>query len=450
MGLELQKTIPDRRYETVIVGLGETGISVANYLQAQSIPFIVVDSRNEPPQLHSFKESFPQVDIILGELSKDTFKFARQIIVSPGIDVGDPIFKSIANDGINCIGDIELFARSANKPIISITGSNGKSTVTSLVAAMASASNVKAYAGGNLAPPALDLLKHIDAEVYVLELSSFQLESTFSLRSEVSAVLNISPDHLDRHGNIDEYASIKEKIYIGAKNSVVNRDDPYVSKMKVEGRIITFGLECPIDKNFGLTKYDGDIYLAQGEELLCKTNKIAMYGRVGVLNALAALAIGYSMGLPRENMIETLTTFKGLPHRLSYVKNLHGVSWFNDSKGTNIGAAISSIQSLGNNIILLAGGVYKGGDLNLLRSVVSKYVKSVILFGQDASLIKDALYEVVEIEKVQSMQEAVFAANEKAVSGDSVLLSPACASLDMYSNYIERGDDFESCVRRLK
>ena len=449
MGLALQKKIPGYDYETVIVGLGETGFSVAKFFHSQGRPFMIVDSRSNPPQLQVFKKQFPSVVVSLGEFSKDSFKYAKKLIVSPGIDVGNRYIQSAIGRGAKCIGDIELFVHSTQKPIVAITGSNGKSTVTSLVAKMANSSNVRTHAGGNLSPPALDLLNYEGAELFVLELSSFQLETTCSLKSQVSAVLNISPDHLDRHGTVESYARIKEKVYEGAKFSVVNRNDPFVSSMKTSGEVITFGMDQPVDGEFGLIQNSDEIFLAKGSEQLLSTKKLAMRGESGILNSLAALAIGEALVLPMGIMIETLSIFKGLPHRFYLVRELQGVSWFNDSKGTNIGATISSLRSLKNNIILLLGGVFKGGDLDLLKSAVSEHVKHVILFGQDANVFKKVLEGVAEIQTAKSMHDAVYIANKISKEGDNVLLSPACASFDMYKDYTERGKDFESCVKAL-
>ncbi len=449
MGFALQQTILDRDNETVIVGLGETGLSVANYFQKLGKPFVIVDSRISPPKLKIFKESFSDVHVKLGEFSVGTFKYAKEIIISPGVDVGDKFLRSAIKQGAVCIGDIELFVSCTQIPIVAITGSNGKSTVTSLVAEMANSSNVKSYAGGNLGPPALDLLKHEDAQLFALELSSFQLESTCSLKTQVSAVLNISPDHLDRHKNKGRYAKIKEKIFEGAKIGVINRDDPIVSSMNVSGETINFGLDRPTGNNFGLIKDVEDQFLAKGEERLLATSELAMHGQTGILNSLAALAIGNALDLPMEKMLLTLSKFNGLPHRFALVRELNEVSWFNDSKGTNPGATISTLKSLGSKVILLAGGVHKGGDLDLLKNAVSKHVKQVILFGQDANIFMQALCDVAETQIVNSMHEAVIVAHEISEAGDNVLLSPACASFDMYENYIDRGNDFEMCVMAL-
>ena len=449
MKLGLQKQMPITNFETVIVGLGETGLSVAAYLNRQGQSFVMLDTRKNPPQLETFKQRFPDIEVYLGELSDKLFAQAKQIFVSPGVDFNNQLIQSARAQGVVCSGDIELFVSSTDIPIVAITGSNGKSTVTSLVKQMGQAAGTKTYAGGNLGPPALELLKYDDAELFVLELSSFQLESTPSPSTYVSAVLNISADHLDRHGNVDHYASIKEQIFLNAKFSVVNRDDALVANMKTGNERISFGLDYPATGSFGLIRAGKHLFLAKGNDRLLATNKLALPGESGILNSLAALTIGDVLGLPIEKMLLTLTTFKGLPHRFALVGKWRGVSWFNDSKGTNIGAAISSLRSLKDNIILLAGGIFKGGDLKLLRAAVSKHAKHVILFGQDANVLAQALHEAAQIHCVNSMRDAVNKARELAIAGDKVLLSPACASFDMYKNYIARGQDFEACVQEL-
>ncbi len=449
MGFALQEHIPDRNYETVIVGLGETGLSVAAYLNSQGVPFVALDTRNDPPQLNTFKQRFPNAEVYLGELSTNSLQRAKQVIVSPGIDLNNKVIQFVVAQGAACFGDIELFVNSTQTPIVAITGSNGKSTVTSLITEMSKCAGKRAYSGGNLGPPALELLKYDDAELFVLELSSFQLESTHSLAPQVSAVLNISADHLDRHESIESYACVKAQIYDHADFCVVNRDDEFVSKMKTSGTVISFGLDHPADDEFGLVHDAKHSFLAKGDNLLLDTSEIPMQGESGILNSLAALAIGDALGLSLDKMLIALKKFKGLPHRFSLVGESQGVSWFNDSKGTNIGATISSLRGLKDNIILLAGGIFKGGDLNLLHKAVAKYTKHVILFGQDSSILEEALSGATSLHSANSMRDAVTIARDLSKSGDKVLLSPACASFDMYENYIARGEDFESCVQEL-
>ncbi len=445
----LQKQIVNTDNETIIVGLGETGFSVASFLISQNTPFTIVDSRVEPPLLSVFKQKYPDIEVYLGEFSTSLFSNAKQIILSPGVDINNEVIQSAINSGVECCGDIEIFAKHTHAPIIAITGSNGKSTVTSLVVEMAKQTGLCAYSGGNLGPPALDLLKFDDAELFVLELSSFQLESTQSLAPKVAAVLNISPDHLDRHGDVQNYANIKAKIFHQAKHSVINRDDALVTTMNTSGVVHSFGLAQPIGEEFGLIQDAGEIFLAQGNNRLLAASKITMLGESGILNSLAALAVGDALSLPLEKMLTTLTKFQGLPHRFSLVGVSKGVSWFNDSKGTNIGATLSSIKGLRENVVLLAGGIFKGGDLGLLRDAVTKHVKHAVLFGQDANLLKQAFDGLVPIHMVTSIHEAVKVAHGLVEAGDNVLLSPACASFDMYKNYIARGEDFESCVKEL-
>ncbi|MFK7814975.1 MAG: UDP-N-acetylmuramoyl-L-alanine--D-glutamate ligase [Gammaproteobacteria bacterium] len=454
MSLALQTNDIDNVGETIVIGLGETGFSVARYLRKQNIVFSMLDTRTHPPLLAAFKQDFPEVDVRLNALSEGELANAAQIIVSPGIDIHEDIIKgAIVNNGCECIGDVELFSRSTDIPIVAITGSNGKSTVTSLFNEMARASSMSSYAGGNLSPPALDLLNHKDAELFVLELSSFQLESIKSLQPEASVVLNVSPDHLDRHGDVGNYAAVKEHIYSQAKFSIVNRDDEYVSQMKYSGEVISFGLGHPKEGEFGVIKENGNLYVAFGDQCLLPIEDLALQGESGTLNSLAALALGHALQLPMLNMLDKLKSFKGLPHRLALITDKNGVSWFDDSKGTNIGATISSLRSLEKNIILIVGGVFKGGDLAQLREAVITHAKHVILMGQDASVLKRGLEGDLSIdmpfEIVSSMNEAVEVAQKAAVTGDQVLLSPACASFDMYANYIERGCDFERCVKGL-
>ncbi len=449
MGYALQTEMTESNYEYLVVGLGETGFSLATFLYDCGASFAVADTRENPPLLDNFRRKFPSVETYLGEFSFNTFSKAKQIVLSPGVDVHNEVIQSAINVGVQCCGDIELFVNNTQIPIVAITGSNGKSTVTSLVAEMANNSGIRAYAGGNLGPPALELLSYDDAELFILELSSFQLEITKSLSAKVAAVLNISADHLDRHGDLHNYATIKARIYEHAKNSVINRDDDVVTSMNTSGDVASFGLKQGVNNEFGLIHKDNKVFLAKGDRCLLSIDKVAMPGESGILNSLAGLAIGDALGMQEEKMLATLTVFKGLPHRFSLTGVSNEVAWFNDSKGTNIGATISSLRGLKENIILLAGGVFKGGDLSLLHNAVSKYVKHVILFGKDANILKANLAGAATIHLADSMRDAVSIARSLAQAGDKVLLSPACASFDLYKNYVARGEDFEACVKEL-
>ena len=449
MGLALRKQMIENNHERIVVGLGKTGLSVARHLYSRGIPFVMVDTRDKPPGLGSFRTEFPQLSICTGAFPEQLFAEVRQIIVSPGVDTRDPVIQAAIAQGAECFGDVELFAGVNEVPVVAVTGSNGKSTVVQLVTEMACASGLRAFAGGNIGTPALDLLEKNDAQLFVLELSSFQLESTRSLKPRVSAVLNVSADHIDRHDSLERYADIKARIYEHAGCSVVNRDDRLVMKMKTSGTVTDFGLGRPANQGFGLLQHGMHSYLAQGDHCLLPSDKLVMRGESGILNALAALAIGHALSLSMAKMLAVLTSFKGLPHRLSRVGESHGVTWFNDSKGTNVGASAMSLRSLGSNVILLAGGVFKGGDLAHFRSSVARHAKHVILFGQDSDLLRHALQGAVQIHSADSMRDAVIKAQALCVAGDKVLLSPACASFDMYEDYIERGMEFENCVMEL-
>ena len=449
MGPVLQKQMTDRNHERVIIGLGKTGVSVARHFCSRGMPFIVADTRDNPSGLGAFRQEFPETRVFSGALSEELFVDAKQIIVSPGVDTRDPAIQSAVAHGAECYGDIELFANANHIPVVAITGSNGKSTVTQLVTDMACATGVQAYAGGNIGRPALEILECDDAELFVLELSSFQLESTRLLRTRVSTVLNVSADHMDRHETIERYSGIKAKIYSHAACSVINRDDKYVTKMKTSGVVTEFGMGPPVGQGFGLLHQGSRAFLAKNDQCLFPANELAIQGESGILNALAALAIGDVLGLSMEKMLLTLASFKGLPHRLSWVGKFQGIAWYNDSKGTNIGATVTSLRSLKSNIVLLAGGVFKGGNLDHFRAAVAKHAKHVILLGQDADLLQEALHGATQIHSVDSMRDAVIRAQHLSVAGDKVLLSPACSSFDMYEDYSERGKDFENCVREL-
>ena len=289
MGFALKKEFITPK--TIVVGLGETGLSVARFLINQGIEFKILDTRSSPPMLADFQNEFPEIEVQLGEISAQSFKDIEQVIVSPGVDVNQPEFHAaIIENNCACLGDIELFAHNCEKPIVAITGSNGKSTVTTLLTEMAQHSGIRAYSGGNLSPPALDLLMREDAELFVLELSSFQLESVSSLKPIASTVLNVTDDHLDRHGDIASYAEIKAKIYNSAKYSVINRDDDYVTIMNTSGQVISFGLGVPDSNNkaFGVLEENGNAYLAFGKQHLLSVDKLALKGEAGVLNSLAA------------------------------------------------------------------------------------------------------------------------------------------------------------------
>jgi UDP-N-acetylmuramoylalanine--D-glutamate ligase len=441
-----------QHYDAVIVGLGKTGLSCARYLLNKGLNIAVTDSRIAPPELSTLKDEYKTIPVHLGEISAEVLLESDQIILSPGVSLNDKAVKLAIEKGIPVCGDIELFCQQAKAPIIAISGSNGKSTVTTLVAEMAQQSGLKVGVGGNLGTPALELLQADVSDLYVLELSSFQLETTFSLNAHASAVLNVSPDHMDRHPTLDDYAGAKKKVYSGNGLMVINQDDGVVNAMSEKARkTIFFALAKPNGNNFGIIKDQGEVWLCQGDNRIIKQSELGIKGEHNVANALAAMALAGSVNVPVTVMAETLRRFTGLAHRCQWVKTINEVSWFNDSKATNVGACIASIKGLCDlgQIILIAGGDSKNADLSSLTTVIQKHVKHILLLGVDAKKIADAIGSSISHEFVDDMNTAVEIANDKAKSGDIVLLAPACASLDMYENYQQRGDVFVAAVNAL-
>lgn len=437
----------------VIVGLGATGLSCARYLIKRNIPIAIADTRTNPPQLAKFQQEYPGVPVSLGPLDEAFLDQAAKIVLSPGIALYEPAIARQIAKGVPVIGDIELFAMDAQAPIISITGTNAKSTVTTLVGEMAKAAGKKVQVGGNLGTPALDLLTNPRPELFVVELSSFQLETTYSLKSRVATVLNITPDHMDRYADVEAYKNAKHRIYAGCEVAVCNRDDLLTDTDQYSDKKIYFTLNEPGKNEFGLVKKNNVSYLAFEDQMIMPVSDLPILGRHYQANALAALAMGYGYGLPFGPMVKTLREFKGLAHRCQLVRERKGVYWYNDSKGTNVGATLAAIDGLGpeieGKIVLIAGGVGKNADFSLLVPAIEKYVKTVVLIGEAAPILNDVIAGRVQVRFGKSMDEAIELANVEATSGDSVLLSPACASFDMFNNFEHRGEVFTKLVQGL-
>lgn len=433
---------------TVIVGLGKTGLSSARFLARRGVPVLVTDSRLQPPGLHELQQELPEVPVSLGGFNSEALQRAEQILISPGVWLREPAVAAAVARGTPVIGDIELFARYARAPVIAITGANGKSTVTMLVGAMAARAGLDVRVGGNLGTPALDLLNDIEPDLYVLELSSFQLETTRSLDAAAGVVLNISPDHMDRYGDLSEYARAKQRVYRGHGVMVINRDDPQVSAMVEPGRRqLGFTLGAPHGEDFGLTERGGEAWLSHGARHLIAVREVRIQGSHNIANALASLSLGHAMNIPLAAMLDTLREFPGLPHRSQWVAEQNGVRWVNDSKGTNVGATTAALQGLAatlgdGRIVLIAGGEGKDADFTVLRAPVYAHARAVVLIGRDAPLIESALKDCAFISRATDMKDAVRQAARLAQPGDAILLSPACASFDMYSGYAERGQIF--------
>lgn len=440
------------QHAQIVVGLGKSGMSLVRFLAAQGQSFTVVDSREQPPELATLQRDYPQVAVHCGPLSAELLSSAEVLYVSPGLALSTPALQAAIAQGVRISGDIDLFAQYARAPIVAITGSNAKSTVTTLVGQMFSAAGLHAAIGGNLGVPALDLLD--DAlDAYVMELSSFQLETTSHLKARVAVCLNISEDHMDRYVDLDGYIAAKQRVFKHAQTVVVNRDDVASQPQQPPAQVISFGLSTPQAGEFGLREQDGETYLALGEQLLLAVKHLKVRGSHNYANALSALALGTAMQLPMPAMLQALQDFAGLEHRCQWLRQTQGVDWYNDSKATNVGAALAAIEGLGadhaGKLVLIAGGDGKGADFSSLKIPVMQYCRAVIVLGRDGERVAQAVAGSVPIEHVTTLEQAVTVAARLAQAGDSVLLAPACASLDMFKSFEQRGDVFAQAVRDL-
>ncbi len=443
----------------VIIGLGKTGLSCARYLHSQGLPFKVIDTRENPPGEEEYRQLFPDAPLHTGGFNEQWLMAADELVVSPGIALKEPSISRAVENGATAIGDIELFCRavntcSPNKPVVAITGSNGKSTVTTLVGEMVRQSGLNPGVGGNIGTPALDLLDDDSIDVYVLELSSFQLETTHSLRATAATVLNLSPDHMDRYPTLAEYHQAKQRIYKGCGTAVFNRDDPLTSPLlPVTSGAVTFTKGTPDLGQMGLLPDDEGVWLCKGLEKQMNTRQMKLKGHHNYLNALAALALGEAIGLDSNAMFEALVSFPGLKHRCQWLGEHEGVTWFNDSKATNVGASVAAIDGLGEGlegrIILIAGGDGKGADFTELKPAVDRYVSHLVLIGRDGPAIEQVVKGSVTIHNASSLEEAVSISAGLAEEGDAVLLAPACASFDMFNSFEHRGDRFAELVNGL-
>jgi len=434
--------------KTLVVGLGTTGLSVLRFLRARGETVAVTDSRATPPGMAEMREAYADVPAALGGFDADFFAAADRLVVSPGVPLDEPLVRQAEARGAEIIGDIELFARAARAPVVAITGSNGKSTVTTLLGEMAADAGHRVLVGGNIGRPALDLLDQAVPDFYLLELSSFQLDTTYSLDAAAAVVLNVSADHMDRYGSLGRYAASKQRVYRGHGLMLVNRDDPAVVAMQAPGRrSVGFGLGRPLGDDYGILEQAGERWLARGKQRLLAYRELAMAGAHNQANALAALALGEAMGLPMASMLDTLRRFDGLRHRTQRVAEIAGVRWYNDSKGTNVGATLAAIEGLAGPLVLIAGGQGKGADFTPLRPALAAKGRGVVLMGEAADAIAAALDGALPLRRARDMADAVAQAAELAEVGDTVLLSPACASFDMFDGFAARGEAFIRAVR---
>jgi UDP-N-acetylmuramoylalanine--D-glutamate ligase len=439
----------DKRPYAVIVGLGRTGLSAARYLHEQGWRLAVTDTRERPPELAALTALDASIPVRFGDLDAELLDGALCVVASPGVSLALPFFAAARRRGLEIVGDIELFARAAHAPVAGVTGTNGKSTVTTLLARMAQRAGLSVRAGGNLGEPALDLLAPGTA-LYVLELSSFQLETTTHLACRAATVLNVTADHLDRYASIEEYAAAKARIFARCDTAVVNLDDPLVMAMPRDARrTLSFSLRAAVGADYAVAEQGGTWWLTRRGTPLLPVARMKVKGLHNAANALAALALGEALELPLAPMLAELEEFAGLPHRSQWVAEVRGVTYINDSKGTNVGATLAAVGGMAGPLVMIAGGDGKNQDFAPLAAAFRGKVRHTVLIGRDAPLLARALAGVSTLETCATLAQAVQAAARAARAGDTVLLSPACASLDMFRDYTQRGAEFARVVGEL-
>lgn len=445
--------LKDKR--VLVLGLGETGLSALRWLHAQGARLSVADTRDIPPGADTLQSELPEVRLYAGAFTAAPFEDAELIVASPGVALQQPEIQSAIQRGIPVVGDVELFGqyRESKAKVIAITGANGKTTVTSLVGEMCKAAGLNTIVAGNIGLPVLDTLRLPAPDVYVLELSSFQLETTSNLMIDAATMLNLSEDHMDRYDSFQDYAIAKARIFYNASLQVLNRDDAW-SMMMSRNKLsqVTFGLNAPDAENaYGLSEKAGQVWLVEGDKELIDLHDLKIAGLHNAANALAATALCRGIGIDYAPIIQTLYNFKGLPHRVEWVANIDDVDYFDDSKGTNVGATCAAIAGLPQKVVLIAGGDGKGQDFSPLAGVVQDNARAVVLIGRDGPVIETVLEPTgVPLYRAIDLPEAVNIAKKLAQCGDAVLLSPACASLDMFKNYVHRAEVFIAAVQRLK
>ncbi len=449
--------------QALVLGLGVSGLSMARWLASRGARVRVADTRAAPPCAPQLARELPAVPVATGPWRDSLFARIDLIALSPGIPAGEPAIAAAAARGIPVVGDIELFAQAlpALGPVkvLAITGSNGKSTVTEMTGAMCRAAGLATAVAGNIGLPVLDVLLDVERrpqeprpQAFVLELSSFQLETTSSLDAQAAACLNLSEDHLDRYDSMRDYAQAKARIFRGSGVQVLNRQDSLARAMALPGRgVLTFGLDAPAsERDWGLLEGDGATWLAQGGRRLMSVCQLRVTGLHNAANALAALALGRAVDLPYEPLLQALEQFEGLPHRVQKIAQLGGVAFFDDSKGTNVGATVAALNGMRQRVVLIAGGDGKGQDFGPLQPAVAGHARAVVLIGRDRERIAETLISTgVPLLRATDMEEAVRLAFWQARDGDAVLLSPACASFDMFRNYEHRAQAFAEAVRKL-
>ncbi len=443
-----QANLIEQYGSATVIGLGATGYSVARYLLARGLGVTVFDSRDVPPLANEFRREFPSVTTVFGAFNPEQIIADDLIVASPGVSLKEPLLREAKRNGAHIVGDIELFLQENTKPAIAITGSNGKSTVVTLVGKMCQDSGLETLVAGNIGKPALDALTDSqDFDVVVLELSSFQLETTYQVPAQAAAILNISADHMDRYDSMGDYVLAKARILRGAKRAVLPSHDEWLQQITNANIVTNFELEEPAnDSDFGLTRKSNGRWLMKGQNKLMRVRDIPLIGLHNVKNVLSAFALVDFLALPLDGLISSVKSFDGLAHRMQTVSKKNGVRWVNDSKATNIGATSTALQSLEGGVVWIAGGQAKGADFGDLKHSISDNIKQLILIGEDADKIEGALRGLLPITRSLDLSAAVAEAANTAQRGDVVLFSPACASFDMFRDFEHRGNEFAACV----
>ena len=442
----------------VVLGMGETGLSAARWLHARGARVRLADSREAPPHLDKLRDDFTYAEIYTGPFDRHTFAGCDLAVISPGVPIATPAIADAIAGGLPVIGDVELFAQAIagwKSRVIAITGANGKTTVTTRVGQPCMDAGLETVVAGNIGLCVLDALSHLGErkpDVFVLELSSFQLETTHSLNADASVVLNVTEDHMDRYSGMDDYAATKARIFNGNGLMVLNREDEWCRGMAQPGRnTLWFGLDAAAGSNdYGLLRRHDELWLARGQQPLLPVSDMQLTGLHNAANALAAMALCRAIGIEDATILETLRRFKGLAHRVEYVESINGVAYYDDSKGTNVGATVAALNGMLKPVVLIAGGDGKGQDFAPLLPAVERICRAVILIGRDGPRLRDALAAgKVPLLDAATMPAAVELAAAQAQSGDVVLMSPACASLDMFRNYAHRAEVFVAAVKNL-
>ncbi|HXZ97186.1 MAG TPA: UDP-N-acetylmuramoyl-L-alanine--D-glutamate ligase [Burkholderiales bacterium] len=452
--------------KVLVLGLGDSGLSMARWLHRKGAQVRVADSRRHPPHAAQLADEMPLVPLECGPFRSSSFSGIDMIAISPGVALREPRVSEALNAGVLVVGDVEIFAQAvksfAGTKVIAITGSNGKSTVTSMVGAMCRTAALSTVVAGNIGMPVLDALTQVETELsygknapdlFVLELSSFQLETTYSLDANAATVLNLCQDHLDRYESMEDYAEAKARVFSGHGVQVVNRGDEISRRLADPARtVLSFGLEKPSgNSEWGMIDLGGEPWLAQGETGLMPLKELPLAGLHNAANALAALALCRAIGSEYPPLLTALKKFTGLAHRVQKVAEIRGVVFYDDSKGTNVGATIAALTGMAQKVVLIAGGDGKGQDFSPLKSAIAAHARALVLIGRDADKIAKAVAGCgVPLLRAASMEDAVLLGFSKAQRGDAVLLSPACASFDMFRDYQHRADVFMRAVQGLQ